>query len=195
MIVSGQAFEKKHYKGLAESYKNLEYALKLLKIEDFGAWLGLLSPYLGDPADPAIVEDWREKSEDQWVRIRTGWKRTKRGYVSARRWTERHDRAIRGLAEYLKHKDLYVAWPSRMSSYQDRNHMEAMNAELYNVYRTARLEGVERGKAIKDAAAVTGYSVRRAQEIIKLREGEEKSVGDARGDRSTNAVVEAARGR
>ena len=157
MIEEGMAFESRRQRMLAETYGLLEYALILLKKDDLSAWISLIEPYLGDPADPSVVDDWRKKTEQ--------------GYISAALFIERHDRAIVKLAEYLKGHDLYVAWPKRMSTRQEEQ-VDRMNDEFFALYQRYHYEDkMSRNKAIETAAEHCGYSRSRAYEIANLREG------------------------
>jgi hypothetical protein len=91
--------------------------------------MSLVTPYLGDPGDPSVVFDWRRKAPR---------------LESARLFAERHDRAVETLAGYLKDHDLFVLFPKRMTSLEEKN-IERRNDELYSLYRRLR-EGV-RGRS------------------------------------------------
>ena len=153
MITSGVEFDRRDRVRLAESYRLLEHALTYLKgdgPEGMTAYLVLLDPYLGDPADPSLVNEWRKKRP---------------GLV------EWHDYAIGKLAEYLKHKDLYVVWARRMTSREEKQ-VERRNDELFRLYQTYRDgDGMSRNKAIETASEHCGYSRSRGYEIVELREG------------------------
>jgi hypothetical protein len=61
---------------LAETYELLEHALVILKNEGdpgFLPWTILHAPYLGDPGDPSLVEEWHKKKRGYLVRGTTTW--------------------------------------------------------------------------------------------------------------------------
>ena len=182
-IGAGQAFDKADRRLLAESFAHLEHALTLLQKEHMAAYLVLLSPYLSDPADPSLVEAWRER-ERKWERERERLRQTKAKTDAERaerqrrlaehekkkpRLAEWHDLAVDKLAGYLERVDLYVAWPARMSSQQETQ-IERRNDELYALYRKLREEKMGKTKAVETAAEMCGYSERRAWEIVRSRE-------------------------
>lgn len=150
-VEAGQE-HRKNRELLAESYEALEHAITLLKAdgqEGFTCWLTLLGPYLGEPGDPSLVDVWR-----------------KRGYHGRVEW---HDRAVEKLAWYLRATDLFVVWPKRMTS-QEEKQIERRNDELHALYQRLREDGKSKTQAVKDAAAMTGYSERRAWEIVGVRD-------------------------
>jgi hypothetical protein len=74
LILTGAEFERTGHRLLSESFGYLRKALVLLRqeksvgkqansdaISGFAAWSSLIEPYLGDPEDPGIVSNWREK--------------------------------------------------------------------------------------------------------------------------------------
>lgn len=136
---------------LLESYAALENAITMLKAggqDDFICWLMLLSPYLGEPGDPSIVDVWRRRGHYRRVEI--------------------HDRAVEKLSRYLRSTDLFVVWPKRMTS-QEEKQIERRNDELYALYRRLREDGENKTQAVKDAAIMCGYSERRAWDIVGAR--------------------------
>jgi hypothetical protein len=153
MIFKGMAFDPKQRGMLEESFDLLEKALTLLKGEHFEVWLLLHGPYIGDPGDPALVEQWREKRP---------------GLV------EWHDFAIEKLATYLKDQDLYVAWPARMATRREK-HVERMNDEFYSLYQKLIKEGERKTKVVQTAAEWCGYGPTRAWEIVRIRESSGKT--------------------
>lgn len=153
MIFAGMAFDEKCWSLLEESYRDLEHALVLLKRDHFEAWLLLKRPYTGDPGDPRIVEEWREKRP------------------SLMRW---HDYATGKLAGYLRFVDLYVPWSSRKQTCKPRT-IKEMNDAFIEDYQKLRGDGLSKTKAIQTAAEWNDYGLTRAWEIVKLREG--KKVG------------------
>jgi hypothetical protein len=156
MIVAGMAFDKEGWSYLKESFDALERALTRLKeggpLKN-AAYLVLLAPYLGDPADPSLVDKWRENPKD----CRTEW----------------HDLAVKELAFYLRNADLYVPRSSRMQTRKPSS-VEQMNNEFYSLYLKLREEGETKRKAIQTAADWCDYGESRAYEIVQVREGGEK---------------------
>ena len=114
-------------------------------------------PYLSDTADPSIVAEWRRKAE--------------RGNEDARGAVELHDLGVRVLAILLHGVDLYVVFPKRMTSREEKQ-VERRNDEFFALYRRYRdEERMSRNKAIETAAEHCGYSRSRGYEIADLREG------------------------
>lgn len=160
-IEEGQAYkDRRERERLRESYRLLDHALTLLKndgTEGMTCYLVLLSPYIGDPGDPSIVAEWRKKSPGT---------------------AEWHDLAVKKLAGYLTFKDLYVAWPARMSAREERQ-MERRNSEFYALYQRIKAELRDAGRseskanaeAVATAAIHCGYSKRRGYEIVAARTG------------------------
>lgn len=168
MLAEGMAFRKKDYYRLKTSYEFLEAALTLLKIEHFSLWMSLLEPYLGDPADPSVVEDWKEKAQDVWE----GKKLVRRGYISAQLFLKREEEAVKKLAHYLRKKELYHVQPKRMTTRRTVNVAER-NDEFWGLYKALRADGLGKTKAVNDAAQMCQYGLTRAWDIVKLRESEE----------------------
>ena len=102
-----------------------------------------MTPYVGDPS---VVADWKRKA----ARLE-----------SARMFAERHDRAVEALAGYLSKHDLFVLFPRRMTSQEEKN-IERRNDEIYALYRRLREEGKRKTLADEDAAAMCGYGKTRA---------------------------------
>lgn len=159
-VEEGQYHPNGERQRLKASYDLLKHAITLVKgtPEGFIAWVLLHEPYFGDPGDPSVVAHWREKSPNK---------------------AEYHDMFVDRLAEHLKHKDLFVAWPHRMTVREEKL-VERRNDEVYAEYRQIkrekRDEGLSEAKANKGAvemAAVRhGYSPRRVYEIVSIRETE-----------------------
>jgi hypothetical protein len=63
LVLFGQKYRKAQREDLAESYKLHDHALTLLKVEDFRAWMSLVTPYLGDLADPSVVAGHRKRAD------------------------------------------------------------------------------------------------------------------------------------
>lgn len=155
MVFAGQEHTKARREALAESYGKLELALRALKGRDFRAWMALVTPYLGDPVDLSVVADWKRKAPR---------------LESVRLFAERHDRATEALAGYLKDHDLFVLFPKRMTSQEERQ-IERRQDEFYALYRRLREEGKKKTVSGEEAAVMCGYGKTRAWEIVGSREG------------------------
>lgn len=150
MILSGSEFSPRQRELLADSYRKLGYALTLLKgSSEMGlmAYLVLLAPYLSDPADPSIVAEWRKRGDKrlQW-----------------------HDLAVEKLATYLEEHDLFVIWPKRMTSREEKQ-VERMNDEFYAVFQRLKEDGMGTTAAVKTAAEMCGYTERTGWRIVEAR--------------------------
>lgn len=164
-IESGQAFSESERELLAESYTHLDRALLKMKNKDQGKavdigfmlWLALFPPYLGDPGDPGLVEEWRKDPNNQQVT-----------------WI---DKAVEWLADELADTDLFVVWPKRMSTRVSKK-VDDANDEVWRLYRTMRGEGRSKSYCVRTAALLTGYSERRVWEIVKIREKQPPIEGD-----------------
>lgn len=181
LIVPGQAFDKEGRRMYGASYEALDRALDELLDEDLDAYLVLIEPYLGDPADASIVERWR-KSLREWqarreevrqAAVDLGYPelpdRWQRDHPEPERYTS-HQKAVRRLAELLEDVELYVVFPKRMTS-REAGHVDQRNGDLYALYRQLRTEGLKKTRAVTTAADMCGYSSARAWEIVRLREG------------------------
>jgi hypothetical protein len=103
------------------------------------------------------VAEWRRKAE--------------RGNEEAKGALELHDLALRVLAILLHGVDLYVVFPRRMTSREEKQ-VERRNDEFFSLYKRYRHEdGMSRNKAIETAAEHCGYGRSRGYEIVDLREG------------------------
>ena len=157
LIEAGQGSSKKHRTRLKKTCEDLDHALKLLKSADHDLWIALHRPYLSGTADPSIVAGWRRKAE--------------RGNRDAKGAVELHDLAVRVLAILLHGVDLYVVFPKRMTSREEKQ-VERRNDEFFALYRRYRDEDrMSYNKAIETAAEHCGYSRSRGYEIADLREG------------------------
>lgn len=164
LIQAGQVFEKRHRKLLRETYDYLDHALNILKTADHELWIALHRPYLSDAADSSIVVEWRKKAE--------------RGNEDAKGAVELHDLAIRVLAILLYNVDLFVVFPARMTSREEKD-VERRNDEYFALYERLRDDLLAGGlsqrsanrQAIRDAAQMSGYSEPRGYEIVRLRTG------------------------
>lgn len=188
MIFAGQDFEEKDRRGLAESYRALNAALRILRRDGFKLWASLVEPYLADPADPALVDHWRAlvgRLDADNARIRrrndaarkaarrAGKKppepvRERLGLVWTRRQLERHDRAIATLVEYLRDVDLYVHSPRLMSEEEEAS-VERQNAEIYAVFQRLRVSGLGETAAIEQTAENFGILPATVERIIEFR--------------------------
>ena len=149
-IEAGMYYPKRDRGRLAKSYEDLGHAITIEKrtAEGFLAWVLLLEAYFGSEADPDVVNRWRRAGDYRIVR---------------------HDAFVEHLAYHLRKTDLYVVWPKRMTS-QEEKQIERRNDELYGMYKTLRSEGRGKSQAVKEAATRCGYSERRAWDIVRTRE-------------------------
>jgi hypothetical protein len=148
-IEAGMNYSKGQRGPLAESYEDLEHAITLAKREYFTHWVILLEAYFGSEPDPDVVRLWRERGSE---RI---------GY---------HDKFVEAVADNLRHTELYVVWPKRMSTREEKQ-VEKMNDEFYSIYKRLKSEGHKNRSAIQQAATMCGYSEPRGYEIVRVREG------------------------
>ena len=176
---------------LGRSLGRLRLALRVLRKEDFDAWASLIEPYLGDPADAGAVNDRRRKiaeldEENAEIRrsnakrealLKKGGKKAKEApkyrdekvrLVFARRLQERHDRAVRKLAEYLKNEDLHVVNPKLMSAREEAAG-DAANAQVYAYYQQIRVSGRTHAGAVSAAAWKFGISEAEVERIVEFR--------------------------
>lgn len=171
MVFRGQQYRKEDIVLLGRSLDKLRLALRILRHEDFDAWVSLIEPYLGDPADSGAVEDRRRKlaelDEENAAIRRENTRRIKKGrpakpervrLVFARQILERHDRAVKALAGYLKNEDLHVVNPRLMSN-KEHGEMERQNAEVYALYQRLRVSGLKHAAACEQAAEMLGSGV------------------------------------
>lgn len=160
LIMAGTQFEREDRYLLRESFELLEHALILLKRDDYYAWLALYEPYLADPSDPSIVDDWRLKSKHS---------------IRAQRSLQNHDRGVWALTEMMLDQDLYCVTPSRMTTTQEKQ-VEKRNDELYSLFLKLRKDGESKTRAVKQAAEWCGYGLTRAWEIVGLRSNDKEKV-------------------
>lgn len=157
LIETGAYWTRKERPRMEVSYEKLEHAITLLRESpdpvDRLCWAVLLHPYLGDPGDPGIVSHWRKVKPEL-----ANW----------------HDLAVKRLAALLAGHDLYVVWPKRMTSNEEKR-IEQRNDELYGLYKRLREEGTSKSEAVKQAALMCGYGKTRAWEIVQVREGAQVS--------------------
>lgn len=194
MIFTGAEFDKTDRKLLEQSFLALWGSLTRMQrqasvgkhsscgycmpgdrdITGSSAYSALIEPYLSDPADFSIVQDLRDrvrkldKENKQRQRAKPS-KPPKVALVSPRRFLERHDAAIEWLAKDLQHEELHVVWPARMTS-QEEKEIDRRNDELYALYARLRDDGKKKTDAVKVAADMTGYSERRAWDIVTGRQ-------------------------
>lgn len=161
LVMEGAYYDRAEVVDLKRSFDDLEAALVRLGTADRQAYYALIPPYLSDPADPSMVDDWRKKTK-QIVRGRLFIVRHERAVAN-------HDVAIELLAMDLSRTELYVKWPKRMTS-QQADQIEKRNAELYETYQHLREEGRGKTRAVEEAATRCDYSRSRAFVIVGLRE-------------------------
>lgn len=177
-IEAGRQFDKRDLKGLARSYEYLEYALTMLKNsdkqEEILAYTILLKPYLSDPADPGIVDVWRQQLIE-WERER----RRVREKTPARlsvwerehpkpRSMEWHDLGIHRLAHYLRFRTLYVVFPKLMSEEEEKK-IEDQNAEIYAIYQRLRVSGLDHKASAEHTGGLYSLSLDAVERIIEFR--------------------------
>ncbi len=168
LIFAGVEFKRSDRLLLRESFGALRRALILLRLDKrtiakyengdeitgISAWSALLEPYLSDPADPSIVDDWRRKAQA--------------GYISARRFVERHDAAVERLAEYLRNEDLHVVFSKTMSENEEAK-IEHQYAEMYAVFQRLRVSGLSVPIAMAQAAENFGVPVDVIERVVEFR--------------------------
>ncbi len=211
LITTGAGFKEGDIEDLRDSYRKLNAAIRRLRREHkprwveewrpfrhkdaprilrrdrFPLWAVLIGPYLGDPADPSIVDDWREKvraldkenteirksNEKREALLRKGKKAhpyqyPKVRYVFARRQLERHDRAIKALAEDLKDEKLHVVYPKLMSE-REKAAGEAHNAQVYAYWQRMRVAGGTEKQATRDTALEFKISEPEVERVVEFR--------------------------
>lgn len=166
MVVEGAYYDRAEVADLKRSFADLEDALARLRNSDREAYYALIGPYLSDPADPSMVEDWRRKTK-QIVRGRLFVVRHERAVAN-------HDLAIELLAMDLARRSLYVRWPKRMTS-QEADSIEKRNQEVYETYLRFREDGMKKTRAIEEAAKIQDYSRSRVFVIVGLRDDARRS--------------------
>ncbi len=167
---SGAEFAKADRARLRHSYKALDAALRILKRDRFGEWLGLHGPYLMDGADPGLPGEWRRRLDAldaENKRRRAAGKAGRVALVTTRRQLQRHDLALDTLADMLRRVDLHVVFPKRSNS-RDAESVERRNDELYKCYRRLRSE-MTKTRAVREAARLCDYSEDRVWKIVVLR--------------------------
>jgi hypothetical protein len=150
MVTTGAEFEPHDRKLLAESYEHLRHALTLLQNDGplgMAAWSVLLTPYLGDPADPSIVAEWRKKRPNL---------------------AEWHDRAVSQLAWYLRKVDLHYVPPKIMSE-QEEAAVEKQNASMYAVFQRLRVSGLKEDAALEQTAENFGVPSDYVRRVLEFR--------------------------
>ena len=181
LVLSGAAFEKRDIELLRKSYRKLTLALKMLRAEHFQEWGALIEPYLSDVADNSCVDDWRKKVralDDENAKIRQqNEERLKKGrppkplkvrFEFARVQLERHDRALRRLALYLKNEKLHVVYPKLMST-REQEAGEAANAQIYAYFNQVRVAGRTEAEARAATAEKFVISTTRVEQIVEFR--------------------------
>lgn len=188
MVFTGRDFEPPDRRLLSKSYEKLNAALRLLRRDHMELWVSLVEPYLADPADPSLVDHWRQSvacldAENALIRkkndaARKAAKRKgeslptpqseKRGLVWTRLQVERHDAAIEKLAEYLRGVDLYHVPPKLMSEREEAT-VERQNAEIHAVYQRLRVSGLRETAAIEQTAQNFRVLPATVERIIEFR--------------------------
>ena len=147
-IEEGAEFEKHDRNRLAYSMDLLEEGLRHLARTNFPLWYVLKEPYLADPADPSMVDDWREKERPQVML---------------------HDKAIEELADYLKDEDLHVVYPKLLSQREEKD-IEESNAAMLAFYRRLKRSGSSHNSARKQTAENYQVSTDAVQRIVDVQE-------------------------
>lgn len=169
LIFAGTEFDRPDL--FEESFYALRAALVLLRKEDFQAWASLVDPYLGDPADASMVDDWRKKLvelDKENAQLKKAGKRPRVALVVPRMFLERHDRAVEKLAEYLKNEDLHVIFTKRMSEEEEKK-MEDQNQEIAAVVQRLRAGGLTVAAAVAQTAEDYGVSQGMVERIVEFR--------------------------
>ncbi len=181
LVREGAEYAQRDREALRRSIRLLRAALVLLRREDRRAWEALVNPYLGDPGDPSMVDDWRRKvaeldAENAAIRAENE-RRRKKGrperpervrHVTARTQLERHDRAVRKLAGYLAGKRLNPVWPKLMSE-RERAAGEAANAQLYAYYQRVRVAGRTHRGAVAQTAVKFEVPEDAVERVVEFR--------------------------
>lgn len=180
LIFTGAAFDKKDRHSLREDFKSLNVGLRLLrqekslgksaitgeKITGSQAWASLVEPYIGDPSDPSMVEDWREKARAGYNRK----KRVQRRYIWSAMQVERVDLAIDWLASHepLKSARLHVVLARRMTD-KEETEVENENAAIYAVCEQLRVSGLTLRAAKEQTAQDFKVAVQAVERIYEFR--------------------------
>lgn len=190
VILAGAEFESADRNALAESYRKLNLALRVLRWEDFEAWMSLIEPYLGDPADPSLVDHWRQSlarldSANALIRRQNdeAYKRAKKSVkkppepraekvalVWTRKLRDRHDRAVKKLAGYLEGHDLAYL-PPRLMSEEEEAESNKQNAEIYAVFQRVRVLGRSERTAVREVADRFHVSEDFVERVVEFRAG------------------------
>lgn len=187
MVVTGAEYDKFQREKLTETFAVLNVALRLLRRDHFPLWTSLIDPYLSDPADPGIVDNWRGRlskldSENGQIRVQNESNRRLRkrgkeapadrmekvGLVWTRTLLDRHDRAITKLAQYLRDVDLYHV-PAKLMSTQEEADIEKQNAEIFAVFQRIRVSGYNERSAISQTAEHFRVSEGAVQRTVEFR--------------------------
>lgn len=153
-IEAGMEFEKYDQRRLGEAMDSLEEALGHLARTNFPLWYILQEPYIDDPADASIVDEWRKKAP-------------KSDSCAAR--IGLHDKAVRELAAYLKDEDLHVVYPKLLSQREEKD-IEEANAAMLAFYRRLIRGGSTHASARKQAAENFQVTIDAVQRIVDVRD-------------------------
>lgn len=133
---------------VADSYRNLDYALTILKGIDYFAYHALACVYLVEEAAPNDLEYYRKKgSNDPLI--------------------QDHDRGVRRLAEFLQNRDLYVRWPERHIKRAPTT--AETHAEAHRIAGELQAEGQRKTEAVRNTATLTGLSIPTIWRILAAR--------------------------
>ncbi len=171
MILTGAEYKRRDVEPLKKSYRILNVALRLLRREHFQLWGSLIEPYLGDPADSGVVEEWRRRIAALDAENARRLKRKKPPRVAlvfTRLQLERHDRAVWWLARCLKGGDLHVVNPHLMSASEEAAGEEA-NAQIFAYFEQVRVAGRTKAGAASAAAWKFGISEDEVWRVIEFR--------------------------
>lgn len=173
VIFAGTEFDKSDRMLLRQSFDALRAALARLQKSDFQAWASLVEPYLADPADASLVDEWRRKVDelDKENEIRAKRKPPQQPRVALvvpRMFLERHDRALEKLAEDLKHTDLYAVFARPMSEEEEKAGQD-QNAEIAATVERLRATGSSVREALAQAAEMHRISVDMVERVYEFR--------------------------
>lgn len=173
LIYEGMTFDREDRYLMRQSIALLDHALTLLRKDHFALWRSLVEPYLGDPADNSIVDQWREQAKRTWEFEKEdnfrGERYTMKRSIFAWYMVKRHDAAIAMLADILREADLYAIFAKRMSKDQERK-VEDQNAEILAVFERNRASGMVRVAAVRQTAEDFRISTDTVDRIIEFRD-------------------------
>lgn len=136
--LNGESIKRMGTGLVAESYRNLDLALTVLKGIDYPAYHAIACVYLVEEAAPNDLEFFRKKGTNPTL-------------IAA------HDRGLTRLGELLKNRDLYVRWPER--HIKKAPTIAETHAEAYRIVNQFISEGQKKTEAVRNSATLTGLSV------------------------------------